>query len=182
MKNLFLLFLVFITASILQAQTPTAEIYNPPIPFVQNISEWGTDLLVSPSEPFGKHSAVYRSSNNAIYVAIPDTNILAGKSIVVLMSTNNGTNWSITGSITPATIVPKTILVGREDSIYCFFDFGATIYTWNIINNNLYPFTAYTGIRDFDAVISSTKSIYLIIDLQVNRDIRFYGSTTGGQT
>ena len=181
MKNLFLLFLIFLTASLLKAQSPVAEIYDPPIPYYNNI-DWGTDLLVSSTEPFGKHSGVYRASNTAIYVAIPDTNILAGRCIVVLRSTNDGANWSITGSITPSAIVPKTKMVGREDSIYCFFDYGATIYTWNIINNNLYAFTAYTGIRDFDAVISSTKSIYLIVDLQVNRDIRVYGSSTGGQT
>ncbi|MFA7360873.1 MAG: T9SS type A sorting domain-containing protein [Candidatus Kapaibacterium sp.] len=182
MKNLFLLFLVFITASLLKAQSPVAEIYDPPIPYVNSSLDWGTDLLVSATEPFGKHSGVYRSSNNAIYVAIPDTNILAGKSIVVLRSTNDGANWSITGSINPATIVPKTKMVGREDSIYCFFDYASTIYAWNVVTNNLYPFTTYTNVRDFDAAISSTLSLYLIIDLQPNRDVRLYGSATGGQT
>lgn len=182
MKNLFLLFLVFITSSLLPAQTPVAEIYDPPIPYVNNNSDWGMDLLVSSTEPFGKHSGIYRSSNNSIYVAIPDTNILAGRCIVVLKSSNDGANWSITGSITPAAIVPKTKLVGRGDSIYCFFDYGSTIYTWNILNNNLYAFTAYTNIRDFDAVISSTSSLYLIVDLNNNNQIRLYGSVTGGQT
>ncbi len=182
MKNLFLLFLIFITASLLPAQTPVAEIYDPPLPYVSSNSDWGTDLLVSSTEPFGRHSGIYRSSNNAIYVAIPDTNILAGRCVVVLRSTNDGANWSITGSITPAAIVPKTKLVGRNDSLYCFFDYGSSIYTWNILNNNLYQFTAYTNVRDFDAVISSTLSLYLIVDLIGNNQIRLYGSGTGGQT
>lgn len=180
MRQFFLLFLISISTSLLLAQTPSIQVYDPPIPYVQNNNDWGTDLLVSATEPFGRPSGVY--AMNTIYVAIPDTNILAGKSLVVVKSTNNGTNWSIVSSVSPSTIVPKTKMVASGDSVYCFFLFGSTVYTWNVITNNFNSFTNYTNIRDFDATISSTKSLYLAVDLNTNNDVRIFGSATGGAT
>ncbi|MCX6164118.1 MAG: hypothetical protein NTU73_04540, partial [Ignavibacteriae bacterium] len=68
------------------------------------------------------------------------------------------------------------------DSIYCFFQYGSSVYCWNIINNAFNQFTAYTNIRDFDAASSASHAIHLIIDLNSNNDIRQYASTNGGQT
>lgn len=182
MKRFLLSVLLVITAvSYSFSQSVTSEIYNPPRP-TGIINDWSTDLLVSNTEPLGRPSAVYRTTNNTIYVAIPDTSIVAGRCIVVFSSTNNGASWSNTGTISPALVVPKLKMVGRpgSDSVYCFFLVGQTVYSWNIITNNLNQFTAYTNIRDFDAAMTSTQSIYLIYDLVTNNDVRWHGSTNGG--
>ncbi len=182
MKNFFFALLaLFLTAQIVKSQDVKAEIYDPPIPYLGNV-DWGTDYIVSNTEPLGRPSGVYRTTNTTIYVAIPDTNISAGKCVVVLSSTNNGANWSTVGSVSPALVIPKVKMVGRpgSDSVYCFFLVGTTIYSWNVITNNLNQFTAYTNIRDFDAAMTSTNSIYLIYDLVTNNDVRWHGSTNGG--
>lgn len=189
MKQFFFLFFLFAATLSLYSQDIKqsdirTEIYDPPIPYIGNLGDWGTDYIVSNTEPFGRPSGVYRNSNNTIYVAVPDTNIMAGRCIVVLASTNNGANWSIAASVTPAAIIPKVKMVGRpgSDSVYCFFLFGTQVYSWNIITNNFNPFTAYTNIRDFDAALSSTNSVYLIYDLVTNNDVRWHGSANGGIT
>jgi hypothetical protein len=182
MKNFLLLLLITFCSSMLLAQTPMVETYNPPLPYIQNNLDWGSDLLVSATEPFGRPSAVYCTTTSTLYAAIPDTNILAGKCLVVVKSTNNGANWSIVSSVNPSTIVPKAKMVASGDSVYCFFLFGTTVYTWNVITNNFNSFATYTNIRDFDATISSTKSLYLAVDLNTNNDVRIFGSATGGTT
>ncbi len=73
-------------------------------------------------------------------------------------------------------------MVASGDSVYCFFLFGTTVYSWNVITNNFNSFATYTNIRDFDATISSTKSLYLAVDLNTNNDVRIFGSATGGAT
>jgi hypothetical protein len=86
------------------------------------------------------------------------------------------------GNVSTSTVIPKTKMLSRTgiDSVYCTFLFGSTLYCWNIGNNNLTPFTAYTNIRDFDVSMSSTGSVYTIIDLNSNNDLRMYGTTNGG--
>lgn len=181
-KNiLFFLLLIVIAISIDSfAQSPKSEVYQKPIPYIGNNSDWGADLLVSPTEPFGQFSGVYKISNSTLYLAVPDTNISPGKCIVVLKSSNNGLNWFIHGSVTPATVIPKVKMLQSGDSIYCFFLMGTSVYCWNIISNSLNQFTAYTNLRDFDVTISSTGSLYLIIDLHTSNQVYIYGSNTGG--
>ncbi|MBX7045433.1 MAG: T9SS type A sorting domain-containing protein [Ignavibacteria bacterium] len=182
MRTLFLLiFMVFISFSSAAAFEIKSEIYNPPIPFQVN-SEWGNDLLVSPNEPFGRVTGVYRLSNNTIYAAIPDTGIVQNKCIVILVSTNNGANWAIAGGISPSTVVSKVKMVSRAagDSVYCFFRYGTSVYSWNVITNFLNQFAAYTNVNYFDVAVSPTNSLYLIVDLFNNNDVRMYGSTDGG--
>lgn len=161
---------------------PAATIYNPAIPYTENYGDWGTDYIISNTEPMGAPSGIYRNSNNTIYVSVPDTNIQSGRGIVVLKSTNNGVNWAIHASVTPAFICPKTKMVGRpgSDSVYCFFMFGASVYCWNIVNNNLNLFSNHTDLRDFDATMSSTGSLYLIVDYRATNQVYWMGSTNGG--
>lgn len=183
MKKIFIItFLVLAASFSLFAQQPQVEIYNPPVPYVGNNTDWGTDLLVSSTEPFGRPSGVYQLSNTTLYVAIPDTNIVNNRCIVVLKSSNNGVNWSVHSSVQPAAMIPKLKIVQSSDSIYCFFLYGTIVYCWNIISNSFNQFTTYTDIRDFDVTISSTGSLYLIIDLHTSNQVRFFGSTTGGAT
>lgn len=177
------LFLLF--SSFLFSQDLIPNVYDPPIPYSGQVDSWGTDYLVSGTEPLGRPSGVYRTTNNTIYVSIPDTNIQSGRSVVVLSSSNNGINWSTTATLSPGGIViPKTKMVCRpgSDSVYCFVLVGTTVYSWNVITNNFNQFTAYTNIRDFDAAMTSTNSIYLVYDLVTNNDVRWHGSINGGVT
>lgn len=184
MRTLYLLILTFVlSVSSVYSQDVRSEVYNPPLPYNGN-ADWGNDYTVSSTEPFGKVTGVYRSSNSSIYVAIPDTNIVAGKSVVVMMSSNNGANWSIAGSTTTGTIVSRTKMVGRpgNDSIYCFFQNGSLVYCWNVVTNNLNQFTNYVNVNNFDVTVSSTNSLYLIVDLNTNNEVRFFGSINSGAT
>lgn len=181
MKNLtFIISLILLTTVSLYAQNPKSEIYSPPIPYTANNSDWGADLLVSPTEPFSSCSGVYKISNTTLYVAIPDTNILSERCLVVLKTSNNGANWLVHSSVQPAAVIHKVKMVQTSDSIYCFFLYGTSVYCWNIISNSFNQFTTYTDIRDFDVTVSSTGSLYLIIDLYTSNQVRFFGSTTGG--
>lgn len=184
MKNiLYFSVFVFLIVSEVFSHDFTTSIYDPPVPYNGQVTDWGTDILVSGTEPLSRPSGVFRTSNNTVYVAIPDTNIQAGKSLVVLSTTNNGANWSTVGTLSPGgTIIPKVKMVCRtgSDSVYCFMLIGSTVYCWNVITNNFNSFGTYTNVRDFDAVMSSTNSIYLIIDLNANNEVRFFSTTNGG--
>jgi len=178
----FLIFLIILSPAIHSQQIVTT-VYDPPVPYNGQVSDWGTDIVVSNTEPLGRPSGVFRSSNNTVYVAIPDTNIQAGRSLVVLSTTNNGANWSTAGTLSPGgTIIPKVKMVCRtgSDSVYCFMLIGSTVYCWNIVTNNFNSFGTYTNVRDFDAVMSSTNSVYLIVDLNANNDVRLFSTTNGG--
>lgn len=177
------LILFLFSSSLLFSQNFSSTVYDLPIPFSGTIDSWGTDYVVSSTEPLGRPSGVYRTTNNTIYVSVPDTNIQSGRSLVIFSSTNNGANWSTAATLSPGGfVIPKTKMISRNgsDSVYCFFLFGTTVYSWNVITNNLNLFTAYTNIRDFDAAMTSTNSIYLIYDLVTNNDVRWHGSIDGG--
>jgi hypothetical protein len=183
----FLFLILFLVTSFSQvgfAQDLKAEIYNPALPYTENLGDWGNDYVVSQTEPFGQASGVYRTNNSTIYVAIPDTNILANRCLVILRSTNNGVNWAVHASVQPAGIVPKTKMVARpgSDSVYCFFIIGASVYSWNVINNNFNLFTPHPNLRDFDVTISSTGSLYLIVDYTASNQVYWMGSANGGTT
>jgi hypothetical protein len=179
-KFTLVLIVLLLSATGVISQNLSVQSYDPPIQ-VNGAPDWGLNLVVSNTEPLGMPGGIYRASTNMLYVAVPDTNAIAGKCIVLYASSNNGTNWVILNSISPATIVPKVKMVRSGlDSVYCFFLYGTTVYSWNIISNNMQPFTAYVNIRDFDAEASSTGSLYLIVDLNTNNDIRLYGSSNGG--
>ena len=166
------------------SQTVTSEVYETPVPYSGSFDVWGTDYLVSGNEPLGRPSGVYRTTNNTLYIAVPDTTITTGRCLVLLSSTNNGAAWTIAGSISPATVIPKVKMVCRpgSDSVYCAFLFGSTVYIWNVVTNSLNPFTNYTNVSDFDLTISSTISLYLIVDLNTNNEVRWFGSPNGGAT
>ncbi|HRE12184.1 MAG TPA: hypothetical protein PLN22_15320, partial [Ignavibacteria bacterium] len=85
MRNLLsALFFIVIGISTLVSQDISTTVYDPPIPYSGQVDSWGTDYLVSSTEPLGRPSGVYRTTNNTIYVAIPDTNIQTGRSVVIL--------------------------------------------------------------------------------------------------
>ncbi|MBK8983246.1 MAG: T9SS type A sorting domain-containing protein [Ignavibacteria bacterium] len=184
MKTIFLFVCIcfFVTITI-SAQEQKVNLYDPPVPFQSNV-EWGTDYLVTGSEPFGRPSGVYRNSTGKIYVSIPDTNISlpgADEGLVILTSTNNGATWMQEIGISPAVVISKTKMISAgPDSLYCFYLVNGFVYSLNVVNGSLNLFTNYTNIRDFDVTSSSTGSLYLIIDLYTNNQVRIFGSANGG--
>lgn len=161
--------------------TVRAKVNNPSIPYGGNV-DWVTDRIVSGTEPVGKQSGVYKTSNSTIYVSIPDTNIQSGAGIVILSSTNDGISWSNIGAIVPALIYSKTKMIRSGlDSIYCFFQEGSSIYCWNVLTS--FVNQVRTGnYRDFDAAASSTGSMYVFADSLYSNQLSRYGSTDGGYT
>ena len=85
---MFLLSLPFLNPAYSQDNL-TGILHNPEIPYVGNISDWGSDYIVANTESRGRNSGVYRSSNTSIYVAVSDTNVLAGNTMNILRSSKS---------------------------------------------------------------------------------------------
>ncbi len=169
------------------SQEISLHVYDPPLQYVNNgWQDWSNDdWVVSPSQPLGRPSGIFRTSNNTLYAAIPDTNINSQRGFLFLLrSTNSGVTWEIQSMwIGGQETVTKVKMVDAgADSIYCIMLRGTIVSVWNISTSNMRQFTTYTNIRDFDAAASSTHSLYLAVDLNSNNDIRLYGSTNGGIT
>ena len=184
MKKLISISVIFFFAAVsATAQDMKVKIYDPPVNYNNN-TEWGTDYIVADSEPFGRPSGAYRNANSTVYLSIPDTNISlpgADEGLVILSSSNNGANWLQIAGISPAVVIQKTKMISAgPDSIYCFFLVGGSVYSFNVLSGIINHFTNYTNIRDFDVTSSSTGSMYLIIDLYTNNEVRIFGSSNGG--
>lgn len=154
--------------------------YNPPIPFLNEVTD---NYEVLNSEPTGRPSCFYRQTNSVLYASVPDTGTIPNTCLLILQSTNEGMSWSIVNSIGPSAIVQKSKLTGRRnsDSIYCLYQIGNVVHVLNIVSLNTGIFTNY-NVRDFDATLSSTNSLYLIVDVLGNNEVRIFGSVNGGQT
>jgi hypothetical protein len=181
MKKLILLLLLpFIQILFTQTFNMTGTVYDPPMPY-NGTSDWGTDLLVSNTEPFGRCSGVYRQSDNSVFVAVSDTNILANNSLVILRSTNNGASWSIVYSVGPSSVqvVRTKMLKTANDSVYCgvlannsfFFMLNVTSASLRLLNSNY---------RDFDMHSTPSSSIFVWVDTAGSNSLYRYGTTNGG--
>jgi len=182
MKKLILISFIFVLTSLSSvSQDLKVKVNTPPIPYYGNV-EWGNDFLVSSTEPLGRPSGGYRNSNSTIYVSVPDTNIQSGAAIVILSSADDGATWTNISALTPASVVPKTKMIrSATDSVYCFFQLGAAVYCWNVINNRVAQVRS-VGYRDFDVAASSTGSMYIFFDTLGTNSIYRYGSSDGGVT
>lgn len=186
MKFLLYSFFAMLFISLLSfSQQPTVIVHDPPIPYTGNMGDWGTDLIVSNNEPFGKVSGIVRA-NDSIFVAMPDTVGIVGGGLRILKSINNGATWSQGISISNAGIVTKTRMVRSGlDTVYCIFSLASSqVY---VLRVNL-PFAnplrvVFTGgYRDFDAWSSSTGGLYIFLDSLGTNNIPRLASTDGGVT
>jgi hypothetical protein len=164
---------------------PQVFVHDPPIAI--NPTDWGVDLQVTNSVPEGSYSGVKRGPGDTLYLAVPDTNIIANRCLLILRSTNNGANWSVVISVQPAAVVEKTRMVRSGlDSIYCVMRFGAPydhqIYILRVTGTTLLTQMNTGGYRDFDCWASSTGSLYIFVDNVANNSIPRYATTNGGIT
>lgn len=176
MKNFFLFFLILLLADF----TATAQTWTPAHPTKPEIIQydWGNDIQISDTEPFGKLTGADKN-NGDIYVAIADTAIESGKSIVIFKSTNYGMSWtsvvSYSGSVMPQR---SKMLHSGIDSVYYLYLINNLIYCLNVESLVLGSITVSTY-NDFDCVASSTGALYLVADLATSTSLPRYSTTNG---
>jgi len=176
-----LLLLLPLISTVYSQSNLTGVLHNPEIPYVGNVAEWGSDLVVTSTESRGRNSGVYRSSNSSIYVAVSDTNVLAANTMNILRSSNNGANWSIVYSVGPASIrVLKTkMLLMANDSLYCVLQTDQWgLFIVSVLSGQLRVFGL--GYRDFDVHVTPSNSMFLWADSLGSNNIFRYGSTNAG--
>lgn len=144
------------------------------------ISDWAADNLVLNFEPAGQMYGVQKS-NGTLYLAINDTSSTSNIGLIILLSTNNGETWDMfPNGIAHRGYYEKIKMIRSGlDSIYCFFQIGPTVYSWNFLSGNFnqFPFANY---RSFDVVASSTGNLYIFVDSLTNNSILRYSSVNGG--
>ncbi len=181
MKNIILTLLVLsLTAFSVSAQTWTQSQPTKP-EIIQYEADWGNDVLVSSTEPFGKITGVAKA-NGTIYLAVPDTAIQSGKSIVIFKSTNYGNTWTNVLQYT-GTVMPQRSKMLRSglDSVYYLYLVNAIIYCLNVESTALNSITVMTY-RDFDVVASSTGALYVVADALTSTSIPRYSTINGFAT
>jgi len=151
-----------------------------------NQSDWSTDNIVLNYAPAGMMSGV-QTSNGDIYMAINDTLSTINLGLVVRKSTNGGVTWTTFTGIENRGAYDRIKLVKNSmDSVYCIFQLNYSVYCWNINSLNVNQIMATGAYRTFDAVISSTNSIYVFLDsLALNSIVRYssidYGNNWAGR-
>lgn len=152
------------------------------IPVDNNIGDWGFDISILNNEPIGSMSGV-QNNNGTLYVAVNDTLSTANLGLVIFTSTDGGETWALhPEGITMRDRFEKIKMIKSfSDSVYCFFQYGADVYSWNIISGNFNAFP-YTNYRTFDVVASSTGNLYMFLDSLLSNSILRYGSINGGAT
>jgi hypothetical protein len=146
-----------------------------------NQNDWGIDNAIINNEPIGGFSGVQKS-NGTLYVAVNDTLSTVNLGLVIFTSTDGGDTWSLFGQgINYRGHYPKIKMFRSGlDSIYCSFQIGSSVYTWNPLSGNFGQF--FVGnYRTYDMVASSTGNLYIFADSLPNNSIVRYGSTTGGK-
>jgi len=149
---------------------------------LQENPTWGSDVLVSNFEPIGPIAG--GKLGNTLYLAINDTLATTNLGIIILKSTNEGNNWTLSSV--------GIILRGRmdrmvfancgpgPDSLYLFFQYQNTIYRWNVVDNSAFQILATGNFRTFDVTGSSTGALYIFCDVITSNSIPRYASTDGG--
>lgn len=147
-----------------------------------DINDWGIDNAILNNEPIGNMSGV-QNNNGTIYVAVNDTLSTVNLGIVIFTSTDDGNSWSLfpQGIALRDRFEKIKMIKSFGDSVYCFLQYGTTIYSWNILSGNFNQFP-YTDYRTFDVASSSTGAIYVFVDSLANSSVLRYSSLNGGVT
>jgi len=179
MKKLLLIFFSLSTF-IYSQQDVTIRVVDA-VPTSRQI-EWAFDKTILNNEPVGGFSGVQKS-DGTIFVAVNDTLSTANLGLVVFTSTDGGDTWNLIGQGINYRGHFSKIKMFRSglDSIYCSFQIGTNVYTWNPVSGNFGQL--FNGnYRTYDMVASSTGNLYVCLDSLPNNSIVRYGSTTGGRT
>jgi hypothetical protein len=175
MKNFILSLLILLLANFaVTAQTWTPSPSKPEI--LQY--DWGDDIQISNTEPFGKLTGAAKN-NGTIYVAVADTAIQSGKSIVIFRSTNSGNSWTVAVTYTGTVMPERSKMVHSGlDSVYYLYLINNFIYCLNVESYVLGSITVSTY-SDFDCVASSTGGLYVVADLASSTSLPRYSTING---
>lgn len=148
---------------------------NPPV-------DWGIDNALLNYEPIGSMTGV-QNNNGTIYVAVNDTLSTVNLGLVIFTSADDGNSWSLhpQGIATRVKFEKIKMIKSFADSIYCFFQYGPDVYSWNILSGNFNSFP-YSNYRTFDVVASSTGNLYMFLDSLPTNNVLRYSSINGGTT
>lgn len=147
-----------------------------------DINDWGVDNSILNNEPIGNMSGV-QNNNGTIYVAVNDTLSTVNLGLVIFSSTDDGNTWSLfpQGIALRDRFEKIKMVKSAGDSVYCFFQYETTIYSWNILSGNFNQFP-YINYRTFDVASSSTGAIYIFVDSLANNSVLRYSTLNGGAT
>lgn len=175
MKNFFLSFLILLLADF----TATAQTWTPSLSRPEIIQyDFAEDVMISSTEPYGKLTGAAKD-NGTIYVAVADTAIQSGKSIVIFRTTNYGSSWSTALTYTGTVMPMRSKMVHSGiDSVYYLYLMNNLIYCLNVESYVLGSITASTY-SDFDCVASSTGALYVVADLAASTSLPRYSTTNG---
>jgi len=135
---------------------------------------------VAQTDPLSRSTGVYSEKSNTLYVVLNDTSILNNTSLFILKSSSGGSNWQLHTAIPGNWKVQKSkLIIGKNDSIFLFFQSDFKIYRWSFASNQVLPLNNYRY-RDFDVVISKSGSLYIFLDSLENNNLPRYASTDGG--
>ncbi|MDT3694769.1 MAG: T9SS type A sorting domain-containing protein [Ignavibacterium sp.] len=179
MKKLLLVFFFLSTFIYTQNDTEIKVVDAKP---TSGQIEWAVDKTILNNEPVGSFSGVQKS-DGTIFVAVNDTLATANLGLVIFTSSDGGDSWSLLPQGINFRGYFSKIKMFRSglDSIYCSFQIGTDIYTWNPLSGNFAKI--FNGnYRTYDMVASSTGNLYVCVDSLPNNSIVRYGSTTGGKT
>ena len=164
-------FSIFTLAQNIQVQKP---IFPP-----NNLNQWGEDNIVLNNEPAGSLSGIQKADGD-IYIAVADTISTTNLGLIIRKSTNNGLTWSTIGGVNSRGKYGNIKLIKSSlDSIYCFFQVDYKIYSWNVNSTTINPFLL-NNYRTFDVDITSSNSIYIIVDSLQNNTLVRYSSVNAG--
>jgi hypothetical protein len=154
-----------------------------PLTLTQDNPPWGNDVVVSGSEPVGRHSGVARP-NGTVYAAVPDTSGASSFTVKIYRSTNFGNTWALhsTGPVSTNPFTKTKLLRTNVDSIYCTALTGSSLYCWNVESPTFVLFSGEAA-RDFDiASTNSANELHLFVDVLTSNSLRRYASIDGGRT
>jgi len=145
-----------------------------------NQGDWVPDNVVLNYKPIGMMSGI-QTSNGDIYIAINDTLSTTNLGLVVRKSTDAGVTWTTLSGVNSRTKFEKLKLIKSSlDSVYCFFQEGFSVYSWNINGSILNPVMVAGGYRSFDVEITSTNSMYVVLDSLPSNNLVRYASLDYG--
>ncbi|MBK7266789.1 MAG: T9SS type A sorting domain-containing protein [Ignavibacteriales bacterium] len=144
--------------------------------------DWGSDNVVLDYKPIGPMSGI-QTSNGDIYIAINDTLSTANLGLVIRKSTDAGLSWTTLSGVNNRTKYEKIkLLKSSVDSVYCFFQVGFDVYSWNVNSSTLNPVMVAGAYRSFDVEISSTNSMYVVLDSLASNNLIRYSSIDNGMS
>ncbi|MCA0389710.1 MAG: T9SS type A sorting domain-containing protein [Bacteroidetes bacterium] len=151
-----------------------------PVLTPDNNGEWEHDYTIIFGTPLSNMSGV-QTSNGDIYIAINDTNSTANLGLIIAKSTSGGISWATITGVTNRTKYEKIKLVkSSQDSVYCFFQIGYSVYSWNINSSTINPVMVPGAYRSFDVEVTSTNSIYVVLDSLATNNLVRYASLDYG--